>query len=97
MSTNLTADAVVQTANHLLSLLAVINPAAAGAAVAAQGALTLLNNTLLPEISRMFNNGEISVEEQDAVRAGYDAFRDNFDAMFEGDQWKIRPDTPPES
>ena len=53
-------------------------------------ALDLADN-LMQFLGDKVKSGDVTPEEQAAVKARYEQFRDNFDAAFEKPEWKIEP------
>jgi hypothetical protein len=55
--------------------------------------LALLQN-LLPLLDGMVERGEITVEQQNKVRAAYNSLRNQSDGQFQGPHWQVEPDEP---
>jgi len=53
--------------------------------------LLALIEQLVPKITQWANEGNITTEEQEAIRARYDALTADMDAAFGGTHWRVRP------
>ena len=62
--------------------------------LAAVNAGLKLAKTLLPEIDRMFQAGEITVEQQKEAHDNYVSLKTLADGQFSGPHWQIDPDPP---
>jgi hypothetical protein len=51
-----------------------------------------LVEALMPAVSALFKNGQISVEEQQKLLDRYNAIKATVDAGFEGPEWKQSTD-----
>lgn len=60
--------------------------------VAIISVLLTLVEKLLPKLTELANNGVITKEQQEQIRARYDKLAGNMDEAFGGDHWKVRPD-----
>jgi hypothetical protein len=57
--------------------------------VNALNAALTLSETLLPVIQQHVQSGEITAEQQGAVRAAYDRLRTRADGQFSGPEWVV--------
>jgi hypothetical protein len=53
--------------------------------------LLALLEQLIPKIQGWVSQGNVTVEEQEAIRARYKKLTENMDTEFGGDHWRVRP------
>ena len=54
----------------------------------ALNAAFLLIDALLPQLNELVRKGEVSVEQQAAVRAQYDSLKNKAEGQFSGAHWQ---------
>lgn len=81
---------LLQTAQTILALLAIVRPEATGAAALVQSAMALMRDTILPALRAAGARGDLTEDQEQQVRATFDAFAAGVQtgAAFAGDHWR---------